>query len=120
MKRPRGSSPGPGVSAHPKQYPAQGEQIEPTGLKPQRQQRTSSSSPSTDVISMSHKTKRRTSSTISAFAQDNFWSTIAAYSSELAHVAGPLLEAIGHTAKAIERAERPTRALEAAWEELEE
>ena len=69
---------------------------------------------------MSHKPKRRTSSTISASAQDNFWSTIAAYSSELAHVAGPLLEAIGQTANAIERAERQTRALEAAWEELEE
>ena len=69
---------------------------------------------------MSHKPKRRTSSTISASAQDNFWSTIAAYSSELAHVAGPLLEAIGQTANAIERAERQTRALEAAWVELEE
>ena len=69
---------------------------------------------------MSHKPKRRTSSTISASAQDNFWSTIAAYSSELAHVAGPLLEAIGQTANAIERAERQNRALEAAWEELEE
>jgi hypothetical protein len=69
---------------------------------------------------MTHKTKRRTSSTISASAQDNFWRTIAAYSSELAQVAGPLLEAISQTASAIERAERQTRALEAAWEELEE
>ena len=69
---------------------------------------------------MSHKTKRRSSSAPPVAAQDNFWSTIAAYSSELAHVAGPLLEAIGHTANAIERAERQNRALEAAWEELEE
>ena len=69
---------------------------------------------------MSHKPKHRTSSTISASVQDTFWSTVAAYCSELAHVAGPLLEAISQTAKAIERAERPTRALEAAWEELEE
>ena len=69
---------------------------------------------------MSHKTKRRTSSTISASAQDSFWSTVAAYSSELAHVAGPLLEAISQTAKAIERAERQNRALEAASEEWEE
>ena len=69
---------------------------------------------------MSHKPKRRTSSTISAFAQDNFWSAIAAYSSELAHVAGPLLDAIGQTANAIERAERQNRALEAASEEWEE
>ena len=67
---------------------------------------------------MSDKPKRRTSSTISASAQDNFWRTIAAYSSELAHVAGPLLEAISQTANAIERAERQTRALEAAWEEV--
>ncbi|MCT0218237.1 hypothetical protein KQ304_04350 [Synechococcus sp. CS-1329] len=68
---------------------------------------------------MSHKPKRRRSSTISASAQDNFWSTVAAYSSELAHVAGPLLEAIGQTANAIERADRQNRALEAAWEEWE-
>ena len=69
---------------------------------------------------MSHKPKRRNSSTISASAQDNFWSTVAAYSSELAQVAGPLLEAIGQTANAIERAERQNRALEAASEEWEE
>jgi len=69
---------------------------------------------------MSHKQKRRTSSTISAPAQDSFWSTVAAYSSELAHVAGPLLEAIGQTASAIERAERQTRALNAAWQEWED
>ena len=118
MKRPGGSSPGLDVSAQPKQYPAQGERFEPTCLKPQ--QGTSSSTPSTDVISMSNKTKRRTSSTIPASGQDSFWSTVAAYSSELAYVAGPLLEAISQTAKAIERAERQNRALEAAWEELEE
>ena len=69
---------------------------------------------------MSHKTKGRNSSTISASAQDNFWGTVAAYSSELAHVAGPLLEAISQTANAIERAERQNRALEAAWEEWDE
>ena len=69
---------------------------------------------------MSNKPKRRTSSTTPVAAQDNFWRTIAAYSSELAHVAGPLLEAISQTANAIERAECQTRALEAAWEELEE
>jgi hypothetical protein len=69
---------------------------------------------------MGHKSKRRTSSTIKSTAQDNFWGTVAAYSSELANVAGPLLAAIGQTANAIERAERHNRALEAAWEELEE
>ena len=45
---------------------------------------------------------------------------VTSYSSELAHVAGPLLEAIGQTANAIERAERQNRALEAASEEWEE
>ena len=69
---------------------------------------------------MTHKTKRRRSSATPVAAQDNFWSTIAAYSSELAQVAGPLLEAISQTANAIERAECQSRALEAAWEELEE
>jgi hypothetical protein len=68
---------------------------------------------------MSHKPRRRSSSAIPVTAQDDFWSTVAAYSCELAHVAGPLLEAIGQTANAIERAERQNRALEAAWEEWE-
>ena len=36
--------------------------------------------------------KRRTSSATPVTAQDNFWSTVSAYSCELAHVAGPLLE----------------------------
>jgi hypothetical protein len=35
-------------------------------------------------------------------------------------VAGLLLEAIGQTANAIERAERQNRVMEAVWEELEE
>jgi hypothetical protein len=69
---------------------------------------------------MTHKPKRRNSPSMSAPAQDSFWSTVAAYSSELAHVAGPLLEAIGQTANAIERAERQTRALNAAWQEWED
>jgi len=69
---------------------------------------------------MTHKTKRRRSSATPVASQDNFWRSIAAYSSELAQVAGPLLEAISQTANAIERAERQTCALESAWEELDE
>ena len=68
---------------------------------------------------MTNKPKRRSSSALPVPVQSGFWSTIAAYTSELAPVAGPLLEAIGQTASAIDRAERQTRALEAAWEELE-
>ena len=66
---------------------------------------------------MSHKPKRRRSSATPVAAQDNFWSTIAAYSSELAQVAGPLLEAIGQTANAIERADHRNRCLNAELEE---
>lgn len=69
---------------------------------------------------MTNKPKRRSSSAVPVPLQGGFWSTIAAYTSELAPVAGPLLDAIGQTATAIDRAERQTRALEAAWEELEQ
>jgi hypothetical protein len=41
-------------------------------------------------------------------------------STRLAPVAGPLLDAIGQTANAIDRAERQSRSLEAAWKELKE
>jgi hypothetical protein len=44
----------------------------------------------------------------------SFWGSIAAYARELAPVAGPLLEAIGQTAGAIERVEQSNRCLEAA------
>ena len=70
---------------------------------------------------MTNKPTRRLSAEVArATTERGIWSIVAAYSSELAHVAGPLLEAISQTAKAIERAERQNRALEAAWEELEE
>ena len=70
---------------------------------------------------MTNKPTRRLSSQVArATTKRGIWSAIAAYSSELAHVAGPLLDAIGQTANAIERAERQNRALEAAWEEWEE
>ena len=69
---------------------------------------------------MTDKPKRRRSSAHPVPSPGSFWSTIASYTSELAPVAGPLLEAIGQTASAIDRAERQTRAIEAAWEELED
>jgi hypothetical protein len=50
----------------------------------------------------------------------SFWGTIASYATEIAPVAGPLLDAIGQTANAIDRAERLSKSLEAAWEEVEE
>lgn len=56
--------------------------------------------------------------------EGGFWTTLATYATELAPVAGPLLEAIGFTAKAIDRADRRNRSLEAEarwiegdWEE---
>jgi hypothetical protein len=71
---------------------------------------------------MSNKPKRRNRSALATThsSSGTFWSTIACYANELAPVAGLLLDAIGQTAHAIERAERQSRSLEAAWEELED
>jgi hypothetical protein len=69
---------------------------------------------------MSNKPTRRNRSAGHASSSDSFWSTIASYANELAPVAGPLLDAIGQTADAIDRADRQSRSLEAAWEEVEE
>ena len=54
-----------------------------------------------------------------AYPESGFWGTIATYASELAPVAGPLLDAIGQTATAIDRAERRNRSLEAEIRLLE-
>lgn len=43
-----------------------------------------------------------------------FWTTLATYCSELAPVTGPLLNALGETASAIERADRSTSSLKDA------
>ena len=51
--------------------------------------------------------------------EGGFWTTLANYATELAPVAGPLLEAIGHTANAIDRADRRNRSLEAEARWLE-
>jgi hypothetical protein len=45
--------------------------------------------------------------------EGGFWTTITTYATELAPVAGPLLETIGHTANAIDRADRRNQSLEA-------
>ncbi len=71
---------------------------------------------------MSNKPKRRSLSALATThsSSESLWSTIASYASELAPVAGPLLDAIGQTANAIDRAERQSKSLDAVWEELEE
>lgn len=43
-----------------------------------------------------------------------FWNTLATFCNELAPVTGPLLQALGDTAGAIERADRAASALESA------
>ena len=71
---------------------------------------------------MSNKSKRRSRSALSTTrpSSGTFWGTIASYATEIAPVAGPLLDVIGQTANAIDRAERQSKSLEAAWEEVEE
>ena len=67
---------------------------------------------------MTNKPTRRRSTQVSRVATENgIWSTIATYAKELAPVAGPLLEAISHTAMAVERAEHNNRCLVAELEE---
>ena len=70
---------------------------------------------------MSNKPKRGSRSALAtATSLHSIWGTIASYATEIAPVAGPLLDAIGQTANAIDRAERQSKSLEAAWEEVEE
>ena len=72
---------------------------------------------------MSNKPRRRrprnTPAPAPIYPESGFWGTIATYASELAPVAGPLLDAIGQTATAIDRAERRNRSLEAEIRLLE-
>ena len=72
---------------------------------------------------MTNKPKRRrtrnTPAPAPVYTESGFWGTIATYASELAPVAGPLLDAIGQTAMAIDRAERRNRSLEAGLRLLE-
>lgn len=66
---------------------------------------------------MSNKPTRRSRSALKTTSIDSIWTTIASYANELAPVAGPLLDAIGQTADAIDRAERQHRSIEVEWEE---
>ena len=66
---------------------------------------------------MNSKPKRHSTPAVSLPTDGGFWTTLASYATELAPVAGPLLEAIGHTAKAIDRADHRNRFLEAALDE---
>lgn len=66
---------------------------------------------------MTSKPKRSTTPAVSLTTEGGFWTALASYATELAPVAGPLLEAIGHTAKAIGRADHRNRYLEAALDE---
>jgi hypothetical protein len=70
---------------------------------------------------MSNKPKRRSRSALATTRSSSgtFWGTIASYATEIAPVAGPLLDAIGQTANAIDRAELQSKSLEASWEEVE-
>lgn len=102
----RGLIPGLVVSAQPKQFPARGEHLKLMAL---------GHSPSS-TEPMTNKPRRRTISatpTIRVPPEGGFWSTIATYATELAPIAGPLLNAIGNTANAIDRADRRNRSLEA-------
>jgi len=45
--------------------------------------------------------------------EPNFWTTVATFCRELAPISGPLLDSIGQTAAAIDRAEHGTRSLRA-------
>ena len=65
-------------------------------------------------------TRRRSAQVARVTTENGIWSAIATYAKELAPVAGPLLEAISHTAMAVERAEHSKRCLVAELEEEEE
>ena len=70
---------------------------------------------------MTNKPTRRLSAEVArATTERGIWSTVATYAKELAPVAGPLLEAIGHTALAVERAEHSNRCLMTELEEEKE
>ena len=68
---------------------------------------------------MTNKPTRRRTAAITPTASTSFWGTLSSYASELAPVAGPLLDAIGQTASAIDRAEQRSWCLEGALEKGE-
>lgn len=67
---------------------------------------------------MTTKPSRRCSTAfIRASTESDIWSTIATYANELAPVAGPLIEAMGNSASAIDRAMQRNHCVEAAVNE---
>jgi hypothetical protein len=64
-------------------------------------------------------TRLKTAAITRAASKNSFWGTVANYANELAPIAGALLDAIGQTASAIERADHRSRCLEPAGEEGE-
>ena len=64
-------------------------------------------------------TRLKTVAFTRAASKNSFWGTVAHYANELAPVAGSLLDAIGQTASAIERAAHRCQCLEPAGEEGE-
>jgi hypothetical protein len=69
---------------------------------------------------MTNKPSRQRASAVArATTESGIWSTIAIYAIELAPVVGPLLEAIGKTTMAVDRAENRNRCLAAELEEQE-
>jgi hypothetical protein len=66
---------------------------------------------------MTRKSSRRLLALFPAPVTGSLWSTLATYATELAPIAGPLLESIAHTATAIERADRRCRVIDADWVE---
>jgi hypothetical protein len=108
----RGLIPGPVVSAQPRQFPTRGERFKPMANGPS----PSSTEPMTRKA-IARKPKRRPIPAPPAIrplpSSGGFWTTIATYATELAPVAGPLLEAIGLTANAIDRADQRNRSVEA-------
>ena len=64
-------------------------------------------------------TRLKTVAFTRAASKNSFWGTVANYANELAPVAGALIDAIGQTAIAIERADHHSRCLEPAGEEGE-
>ncbi len=62
-------------------------------------------------------TRRRSTAFIQASTESGIWSTIATYAYELAPVAGPLIEAMGKSASAIDRAMKRNHCVEATVNE---
>jgi hypothetical protein len=69
---------------------------------------------------MTNKTTRlKTAAITRAVSKNSFWRTVANYANELAPVAGALLDAIGQTAIAVDRAQHRNQCLDGEFDEHE-